>query len=352
MRSALAGLEDGMKRFGDLGVALVLLLVVTTQAKAQESSAPQEARPLVLTEAIPLEGIKGRFDHFGTSGRKLFISALGNNTVEVIDVSGRTLEHTITGVPNPQGVVYAPEVNKLFVASSKGKLYIYDGTSFDLLTSIDFHGDVDNLRYDAANKRVYVGFGDDETAAIGAVDVATNARTDEEYKLGAHPESFQLETSGPNIYVNVPDLKQIAVINRSTHAVSRWALTLEHNFPMALDEADHRLFVGTHEPARMAVFDTQSGHMIAALPSVQDADDLYYDAGHKRIYMAGGEGFIYAFQQKTPDEYQLLVKIPSALGARTAGYFGKGKKGFDRFYLAVPARAEHGAEIWIYTVQD
>ena len=335
---------------GWAGVALGLVL--PAGVGAQESATTTEVRPLVLTEAIPLEGIKGRFDHFGTSGRKLFVSALGNNTVEVIDVSGRTLDHTITGVPNPQGVVYAPEVNKLFVGSSKGKLYIYDGTSFELLMAIDFHGDVDNLRYDAANKRVYVGYGDEETAAIGAVDATTNKRTEEEYKLGAHPESFQLETSGPNIYVNLPDLKQIAVINRNTHVIARWPLTLEHNFPMALDEADHRLFVGTHEPARMAVFDTTSGRMIAALPSVQDADDLYYDAGRKRIYMAGGEGFIYTFEQKDADHYQLLAKVPTTLGARTAGYFGKGKKGFERFFLAVPARADHGAEIWIYTVQD
>jgi hypothetical protein len=348
----VVSVEDAMKRLYELGGALALILILTTQIKGQESSAPQDARPLVLTEAIPLQGIKGRFDHFGTSERKLFVSALGNNTVEVIDISGRTLEHTITGVPNPQGVVYVPESNKLFVGSSKGKLYIYDGTSFDLITAIDFHGDVDNLRYDAANNRVYVGYGDEETAAIVAVDATTNKRMDEEYKLGAHPESFQLETSGPNVYVNLPDLKQIAVINRSTHAIARWPLTLEHNFPMALDEADHRLFVGTHEPARLAVFDTQSGHMVTALPSVQDADDLYYDARRKRIYMAGGEGFIYAFQQKDPDQYQLITKISTALGARTAGYFGKGKKSFDRFWLAVPARADHGAEIWIFTVQD
>ncbi|PYX86259.1 MAG: hypothetical protein DMG70_01050, partial [Acidobacteria bacterium] len=105
---------------------------------------------------------------------------------------------------------------------------------------IDFHGDVDNLRYDAANKRVYVGYGEDETGAIGTVDAATNERLDEEYKLGAHPESFQLETLGPNIYANLPDLKQIAVINRNTHAISRWPLTLQLNFPMALDEGDHR----------------------------------------------------------------------------------------------------------------
>jgi YVTN family beta-propeller protein len=342
-----------MMKMGRGSASMVFLVLCgTIPLRAQENSPPQDARPLVLTEAIPLENIKGRFDHFGTSGRKLFISALGNNTVEVIDVSGRTLEQTITGVPNPQGVVYAADANELFVASSKGKLYIYDGSSFNLLTAIDFHGDVDNLRYDAANKRVYVGYGDEETAAIGAVDVMTNKRTDEEYKLGAHPESFQLEADGPNIYVNLPDLKQIAVINRSTHTISRWPLSLEHNFPMALDEADHRLFIGTHQPARLAVFDTRSGKLIAALPSVQDADDLYYDAARKRVYVAGGEGFIYAFQQRDPDHYELLAKIPTALGARTAGYFGKGKKGFDRFFLAVPARADHGAEVWIYTVQD
>jgi hypothetical protein len=184
------------------------------------------------------------------------------------------------------------------------------------------------LRYDAAKKRVYVGYGDEQTAAIAAVDATTNQRIEEEYTLGAHPESFQLETSGPNIYVNLPDLKQIAVINRSTHTISRWPLSLEHNFPMALDELHHCLFIGTLEPARLAVFDTASGHMLAALPSVQDADDVYYDSARKRIYMAGGEGLIYTVKQTDADNYRLPAKVPTALGARTAGYFGKGKKGF------------------------
>jgi YVTN family beta-propeller protein len=218
-------------------VALAGLYVLSTKVNAQRSSAPETPRPLILTEAIPLEGVKGRIDHFGSAGNRLFVSALGNNTVEVIDISARTVVHTITGIPNPQGVAFSPEANKLFAASSKGKLYIYDGTSFDLIKEIDFHSDVDNLRYDAANKRVYVGYGEDETGAIGTVDATTNERLGEEYKLGAHPESFQLETSGPNIYANLPDLKQIAVINRSTHAISRWPLTLQMNFPMALDES-------------------------------------------------------------------------------------------------------------------
>lgn len=342
-----------MKQQIRIGFGFLLLAVPGFWLSAQESSSPEPPRPLVLTEAVPMPGIQGRFDHFGFDGKnRLIVAALGNNTVEIVDISARLRSQSIPGIPNPQGVVYAPESKKLFAASSKGKLYIYDGATLDLVKSIDFHGDVDNLRYDAANQRVYVGFGEDETGAIGAVDAATNERLPEEYKLGAHPESFQLETSGPNIYVNLPDLKQVAVINRKTRAIIRWAMTLEHNFPMALDETDHRLFVVTHEPARLAVLDTNTGKTITTLPCVQDADDAYYDSGRKRIYVPGGEGFISVFEQIDADHYKLLAKVPSALGARTAGYFGKGRKGFDRFFLAVPARADHGAEMWIYTVQD
>jgi hypothetical protein len=337
-----------------LGAAVLAIAVFTTHLSGQEKKHSEHSAPLVLTGAIPLPNVHGRIDHFGFDpNNRLLVSALGNNTEEVIDLSAQRVVHSITGIPAPQGVVYSPEAKKLFVASTKGKVYIYDGTSIDLITTIDFHGDADNLRYDAAEKRVYVGYGEDETGAIGMIDAMTNKRLDEEFKVGAHPESFQLEPSGPNIYVNVPDLKQIVIINRKTHATSRWALSLGANFPMALDEPHHRLFIASRAPSRMAVFNTDSGAVVTALPSVQDADDLYYDSARKRIYVAGGEGYISVFQQDDADHYRVLAKIPSSVGARTAGYFGRiGKKGFDRLYVAVPARANHGAEIRIYTVQD
>jgi DNA-binding beta-propeller fold protein YncE len=238
------------------------------------------------------------------------------------------------------------------VGSDEGKLYVYHGSNFDLITTIDFGDDVDNLRYDTSQRRLYVGYGDEKTGAIAMVDATTNKRLDQEFKLGAHPESFQLAAAGPEIYVNLPDRKEIAVINRVTGSITRWPISFESNFPMALDESDNRLFVATRTPPRLAVFDTSSGRLLAALPVVQDADDLYYDSARKRIYVPGGEGFISVFQQDDRDHYRLLAKVHTAIGARTAGYFGKGKKGFDRFYLAVPARADHGAEVWIYTVQD
>src|SRR5215469_3883046 len=324
-----------------------------TGTAASKPAAATSERPLVLTEAIPLENAKGRFDHFAMGGGRLFVAALGSNAVEVINIGGRVLDHTIN-VADPQGIAFSPEMNKLFVASGRGKVYIYYGKSYDQITTFDFEGGADNLRYDAGMKRVYVGCGDDEkTGAIGMIDATTNQRLADEYKLGGEPESFQLEKMGPNIYVNVPDLKQVVVINRGTKEITRWPLNgVAHNFPMALDEVDHRLFVGVHMPPRLAVFDTASGRLIAALPSVQDSDDLYFDGDRKRIYMPGGEGFIAAFQMMAPDHYKLLARIPTAIGAKTAGYYGKQGKGFDRFYLAVPARGGQSAEVRIYTVQD
>jgi len=346
-----------MKNVYSACFTLTWMVVFATLASAQQTapksvqkSAPAEReRPLVMTGSVPLEGLKGGFDHFASGGGRVFVAARSVGVV-VFTANGGSVQ-TIP-VPAPQRIDFSPEANKLFVGSAKGKLYIFDGSSFKLITTIDFQGGADNLRYNAATKRVYVGCGDDEkTGAIAAVDAMTNKRLDEEYKVGDEPESFQLEKSGPNIYVNVRGLKQIAVINRTTKAITRWTLNgLALNFPMALDEADHRLFVGTREPPRLAVFDTKTGRMVVALPTVVDADDLYYDADRKRIYMPGAEGFIYVFQMTDPDHYELYAKVATGPGARTAGFFGSAGKDQTRFYSAVPAYGNQSAEIRVYTV--
>src|SRR5579863_5525198 len=348
-----------MKKFSGIGFLMTIVIALTacqnTQTSAPASAPPaaEVAPPLILTATVPLEGVKGRFDHVASGKGKVFVSGLGNNSVEIIDLFQGTRSHEITGVPNPQGVAFSPEANKLFVASEKGKLYIYDGDSYKLITTLDFDGGADNMRYDAATKRVYVGCGDDEkNSAIAAVDAMTNKRLDEVYKLGGEPESFQLEKNGPNIYVNVPDLNQIVAINRTTKELTRWPVTAGQNFPMALDEADHRVIVGSREPATLSAFDTTTGKMVASVPTVQDTDDLYYSAEHKRVYVPGREGAIWVYQQSDPDHYTLISKIPTVVGAGTAGYFGRQGKGFDRFYLAVSESASQKAEVRIYTVED
>lgn len=337
-----------------LGLAATMGWVV--RANDQDHVPPRADAPLILTGTIALPNVDGRIDHFAIDpGGRVFICVVGSDTVEVLETLTEKRIHTITGLPHPQGAAYVPEFKKLFVSSRDGKLYVYDGASYDLITSLAFDDDVDNLRYDDVSKRVYVAHGDGETAGIAVISAETNQRLALDFKLGAHPESFQLEKSGPAIFVNLPDLNQIAVINRVTHAITKWPFPqLQGNFPMTLDEANHRLFVASRTPPRLIVLDAASGHLIAAIRCAADADDLYYDASFRRVYIPGGQGFISVFEQSDADHYRLLAEIPSALGARTAGYASRiGKKGRDRFYLAVPARPGHnGAEVWIFQAQE
>jgi WD40 repeat protein len=285
--------------------------------RARQQTLPSVDQPLILTAAISMPNVQGRIDHFALDpAGRIFVCVVGNDTVEVLETLTEKRIHTITGIPHPQGAAFSPEFNKLFVASRDGQLFIYDGSSLNLITSIDFHDDVDNLRYDSRSQRLFVGFGDAETAAIGMVDAAINQRLSREFKLGAHPESFQLETAGTRIFINLPDLKQIAVIDRSSGSITKWPLTqFEGNFPMALDETDHRLLVATRTPPRFVVLDTESGRFISPMRCAADSDDLYYDAIYKRIYIAGGQGLVSVFAQRDPNPLRVVGRNPVGFGS-------------------------------------
>src|SRR6266568_4708280 len=330
----------------------ITVLIIGCYALSQDQPGASEKAPLLLVQEIPLPNVGGRIDHFTFDAKRKRVigAALGNNTVEVVDTfAGRDM-HSITGAAEPQGVVYVSEFDKLFVANgADGKLRIYDGDSFKLLNAVDIGEDVDNVRYDPAEKRVYAAYGGDEEGGIAVIDAAIGKRLDDVAKLDAHPESFQIAASKPVIYANIATKAKVVVIDRNTHKVTDWPLkTGKANYPMALDEADHRLFVVTRKPAQLVVLDSDSGAMVASVPCVIDSDDLYYDTVRKRIYIPGGEGFITIIQQSDPDHYQPLAKIPTTVGARTGLWYEKR----DRFYLAVPASSKQGAALWVYTPQD
>src|SRR5205823_14737053 len=105
--------------------------------------------------------------------------------------------------------------------------------------TVDGLDDADNVRYDRQAKLLYVGYG---SGALVVIDPEKGAKVGE-VKLDEHPESFQLESQGKRIFVNVPKAKQIAVVDREKRAViAKWPVKdAESNFPMALDEEHHRL---------------------------------------------------------------------------------------------------------------
>jgi hypothetical protein len=217
----------------------------------------QTAVPLKLKQTISLPGVEGRIDHFAfdPTGERVFVCALANNAVEVLDLRKGERVHSITGLGAPQGVAYIPELDRVFVANEKGGICrIYDGKSFQALGELNFEDDADNVRYDEATKKIYIGFGSGGIAVVNALD----GKLVDSIKLSAHPEAFQLEKNGSRIFVNVPNSRHVAVIDRDKReVVARWKTDLAFgNFPMALDESNHRLFVGCRLPSRLVVLNT------------------------------------------------------------------------------------------------
>lgn len=309
---------------------------------------PADMEPLQLTHTIPLPGVSGRFDHFAcdAAARRLVVAALGNNSAEVLDLAKFTRLKTIPGLSKPTGVLILTELKQVFIANgNEGALRIFDAVSYAPAARVGGLDDADNTRFDLAAKRIYVGFGD---GALGVVDPVAGRLVDR-IPLGAHPESFQLEAKGPRIFVNVPDAKKIAVVDRDKKAVvATWPMDKwRGNFPMALDEANHRLFVGCRSPARLVVFDTAKGAVVADLEISGDTDDVFYDAKRGRLYASCGAGFLDVIQCREGDRYERIARIATRDGART-GFFSAE---LDQFYLAVPKRAGSEAEIRIYQPQ-
>jgi DNA-binding beta-propeller fold protein YncE len=318
--------------------AVLALLLLGTVVHAQPPKA------LTLIGKIELLNVEGRIDHFSADvkGHRLFMSALGNHTVEVLDVQNGKRLHTIPDLEEPQGLLYDPSSNHLFAACAKdGTTKVFDGATFQLLATVRFSGNADNIRYDGRNQRIVVGY---DAGALGLLDA--NGKRLGDIPLEAHPESFQLEKSGARVFVNVPNKQEIEVADLAKKSViSRWPVTSSlRNYPMALDETHHRLLIGCRAPARMLAIDTETGKQTASVEIVGDTDDLFYDAAKSRVYVIGGEGAVDVFEQKDADHCDRIEHIATAAGART-GFFVADR---GRLFVAVPHRGEQHATVLIY----
>ncbi len=335
-------MSKGIRRISEVGAILFVALFIFVAVACAEN-----VSPLRLLMTIPLPGVMGRIDHMAADleGGRLFVVALGNNSLEIIDF--RYLKHIrrIGGLNEPQGVLYIPEFKKLLVTNGgDGSCKIFDGRSFQLTDTLKFSSDADNVRYDPRAKYIYVGYG---SGGLGVVD-ARDWKQIGDIPLSGHPESFQLEKSSPRTFINVPRSKNIAVVDRIKRTViGTWAVEgAGENFPMALDESSHRLFVGCRRNPKIIIYHTGFAREISKLNISRDIDDLFYDGVHKRIYASCGEGFLNVFQQNGINEYTPLENIPTATGARTSLFVPEQR----RLYLAIPRHNEQQAEIRVYEV--
>jgi hypothetical protein len=323
-------------------VFLVLPLVFCLFAAAATAQSPALER----IQTIPLKGKVGKLDHLIVDGKnhRLFQANKVNNTLDVVDLQAGKLVKQIAGQAGVQGLAFAADLDRLFAAlGTGGYCNVFDGKNFKLLKTIKFMDDADNVRYNSGTHLVYVVHAEKGLGVIDGQSLELKA----EINLPGSAESFQLEKGRPRLYLNVPSPAQVVVIDTDKNEVVKSYLMKQAaaNYALALDETNHRLFIGCRKKPLVVVMDSETGAEITGVPIPADTDDLFYDAGRKRIYASCGEGYIAVIRQIDADHYESLEKLPTIKDARTS-YF---EPETSRFYLAVPRQPnKDGPEIWVY----
>jgi DNA-binding beta-propeller fold protein YncE len=310
----------------------VLLTTLPCMA-AGGGHAAEPTAPFVLERTIALKGVAGRIDHLAVDlGRKrLFVAELGNGTVDAIDLTAGTVTRRIEGLKDPQGVAYAPNADVLAVASAgDGSVRLFHGAELSPVGAVDLGDDADNIRLDTRTGNFVVGYG---TGGLAVIDPA-KASLVSRIPLPAHPEGFQLDPDNRRAFVNVPDAHQIAVVDMdASRQTASWPVPdLRANFPMALDAKHATIVTAFRSPARLVTFDVKTGKPISTLMACGDADDVFFDAKRRRVYVSCGDGSVDAWQQQG-DQYRRLNPLKTASGARTSLFVPD----LDRLFVAARA---------------
>jgi DNA-binding beta-propeller fold protein YncE len=307
---------------------------------------------LKLVQTIPLPDVDGRIDHFSidVKGRRAFLAALAKNTIEVIDLRAGRVIGTLPDFPKPQGVCFVAELNKLFVATgADGALRTLDGTTLAVLHTATVSLGADAIGYDPHSKYLYVGSGgadaNKDTGDLTVFSAMTGAQVDA-IVTDAHAGGSVVDKRGRHLYVLVPEKAQVLVLDRKTRAqVAKWTIPgIQKNVAVDLDEKNHRLFLGVRTPASVVVLDSNSGAVVATVPTVGTLDGLSYDPATRRIYTTGGEGFLDVTQQIDADHYERVVRIPTGPTARTSAFVPQ----WRRLYVAVPRDKDRSAELRVF----
>ncbi len=328
----------------------------------------QEKQSLRLVQTIPLPGVKGRLDHMGVDleQKRLFVAAVANNTLEVVDLTAGKVIKSLTGFKDTQDALFlGRDFNKLYVSSLDGHVRVFQGESFWLVQDFKVEPDPNRLFYDPATNLIYFGYGGENAGfdayeRVGILQPKPGAGYDQlvadmiaPTPRPGHLAEMAMDDNGILLVCDSRADRIYQFDTRKRELIKSWPATGDGAGDMALDRTRHRLFVGTRTPPEMTVYDSLSGKEIQSLPGPETMDGVYYDANLKRIYMTGGRwygtpdaspGWLYVYQQKDPDHYDVISKIKTRPGSGTSLFVPQ----LNRFYVASQAIDDQEAAILVF----
>jgi DNA-binding beta-propeller fold protein YncE len=310
-------------------IQATVLVLVACMSGAQAADTP----PLMLEATVSLEHTRGRIDHMAVDLRRkrLFVAELGNGSVDVIDLATSKVAARLDRLKEPQGIGYAESADLVVVASAgDGSVRFYRGADLSAAGTLSLGDDADNVRIDVRRGRVVVGYG---TGGLAVIDPVARAKV-ADLPVPGHPEGFQLGPAGDRAFVNVPDAKQVAIVDLGgTKPATAWRIPGPlGNFPMAYDADRRQVVIVTRNPPELLLLNGDTGTVMARQTACGDADDVFLDPKRQRIYVSCGGGEV-ATWRRDGAGLQKLASTPTQSGARTSLFV----PALDRLFVARPA---------------
>jgi phosphate transport system substrate-binding protein len=319
---------------------------------------PGVARPaLELVRKIPVPQMTGTWDHLTVDPAtdRLFLSAQDQQMVYVVPLKGHGAIQRITeGFDRPQGELYVPGVDRLVVTNGRSaRVTLIDGHDLRPAAAITISAGADMIAADPAHGMLYVeSGGTDSHRGPGwlAVIDARSGRLTGRVTTGYRAAALVMAQHSRRLYVAIPALDQVAVIDTDTRSILRRWPVPGRPASMALDEAHARLFVATRtfggdpRPPVLSVLDTADGRLLATLPSKDATENMYWDVAHRLIYTSSLDGYVQAYRERDANHYDLVATIRTVPHAGTSQLV----PGLDELCVAAPPQSGQPASVWVF----
>jgi DNA-binding beta-propeller fold protein YncE len=337
-------------------VALGLGFITIQELHGEEKTQASKPLTLIHRDTFPAS-IKGHFDHFTVDpvGKRLFGTAVEDKVIVVFDLSRGVMTDVIKGIEEPRGVLYRPDLKRLYVSDGGGALRIFDSTTFKAIKNLKMLVDADPIVYDTSTKRLFVVNGGEKVkhpySNITVFDATAGVQVGDIQLDGIEIEGMAVEKMGPRLFANNRDKNQIDIFDRrKLTRIATWPVTKSKgNTVMALDEGTHRMFVACRG-GQLVVIDMNTGKELQTLTIGEGSDDIDFDPASKRIYVSGGggEGSVDVYKENDADHYESLGRFVSAPGAATARLVPE----LGEYIVLAPAQKTRRAEVLIFQVSQ
>jgi DNA-binding beta-propeller fold protein YncE len=268
-------------------------------------------------------GGEGGWDYVTVDGsnHRLFVTR-STHTLAIDTETGKILGD-IPGQIRSHGVALVPKLGRGFITDGggKGAILVFDLKTYAVIGRIPAMPDADGIIYDAKLDRVLAVSGDGKALMTFRPSIdPEHGSIDPPIDLGGSPEFLASDGSG-KVYINLEDKDMVAVVDlQSRKVTARWPVTpAGRPVGMAIDPANHRLFIGARNPQKLVVMNAETGAIESTLPIGAGVDANAFSKG--QAFSSCGDGTL-VIAGKVDGSWGMVQTVKTAAGARTMGLDG------------------------------